>query len=279
MRWRRLDRKLGLAGFVMAFCDPSRRILPARIFTAAGGPLANLLVAGGLSLVAQRLPTGQLAWALIASFATMNAAVGLANLVPYKGRMGSDGLRIIAMLVTGRTPESHPYVRLVGLSLFGCLAQELPESDLEALEKGVFTMPLVALWYRVKARQNDGDWARAAAMREVLDALLADRDPRELKALEELLDALSLEIEFSRAMSTGSANHLDANPLSPAATWTSPHLWPRCKALRSALAGDRAGCVHWLEESRRFADNAIDDALVASEQALRGRIARLKLVR
>ncbi|KGI76674.1 site-2 protease family protein [Oleiagrimonas soli] len=269
MRWRRMPKGLGYSGFVMAFCDPSLPRCPARIVMTAGGPGINLFCAALLAAVGAGLPEGSVsAW--LFAFALANASIGLQNLVPSKGRMVSDGYRLIQLLAMRRSAESTPYTRLIEHSLFGATADQLPERDLNALEEQPAPMPFVALWYRVKAAQIRAAWSSVASLREQFEQMQAAYEPAQREALRELLQTLSIEIAFSEAMSARDPDYLPEEHEVARETWMSPHLGPRCLALRAALAGESVECTHQLRLSESFAENDVDISVRRGERLLRG---------
>lgn len=160
-------------------------------------------------------------------------------------------------------------------SLSGQTADQLPEDELAILEAQASPMPLVALWYRLKADQNRRDWARAVSRSVQFDLLVAAFDPASRAALPDLLATLRTELAFSQAMLTGDETGLTDDLLPASAAWVAPWLLPRCQALRASLRGDHAHCTHLLKLSERSAENAIDRALWRSEALLRGYIASI----
>lgn len=267
-RWRPLQKQLQVGGYVLAFADPSRPPRQQIIALAAGGPGLNLAVAAVLALVAWIAPPHGVGWWWMV-FAAMNAGLGVANLVPRQGKGGfrSDGLILLHALQ--HRLEISPYMRLISLSVFGCTADRLPADDLALLEAQASPMRLVALWYRVKAHQNRGEWLEAASKKTALDDLVPSLDPAQASLLVGLIACIGTEIAFSQAMLSKDASVLTAPLLPPKVAWEMPALWPRCLALRAALAGDIEQCVASLAVSRRMAENAIDRALPASEQMIR----------
>jgi Zn-dependent protease len=266
-RWQPQPAGPRVAGCVYAVAGGARPSRNQKLAFTLGGSLANL--AAALVLAACGLawrPLG-LGWCCL-MFASMNVVVGMANLLPSRKGSGNDGYQLLCLLLNPPEPEP-PQQRLYRLSLFGCTADRLPEADLAALEQGPFPLPLEACWYRLKAAQNRGEWERAAAMADTLDALLAGWDAQESRAWRDWLAVTRTELAFSRAMHAHDADALAEDVLTSEAAWWQPHLRPRCQALRAALQGDREGYVRLLERSRRLADNAVDRALPISEGMIR----------
>ncbi|SFS18853.1 Peptidase family M50 [Dyella sp. OK004] len=266
--WSPLKKQWRIGGYVLAFADPG---LPKRkqiIALVVGGPGANLAVAAVLALAGWLSPPQGAGWAWMV-FAAMNACLGLANLVPRLGKGGfpSDGLTLLRAL--RHRIDNSSYTRLVSLSVFGCTADRLPDDDIAALEAQALPMPLVALWYRMKADQNKGDWQAAAGKQAALEALLLSMDRAQTTQLADLIACIRTEIAFSQAIVTRDATVLADDLLPPKTAWHAPSLWPRCLALRAALAGDVERCVASLALSKRYAENAVDRALPISEQMIR----------
>ena len=270
-RWHPLPKRTLIAGYVDAVAGDVRSPRRQQLAFMLGGPLANLVAASILVVCGLALRPNGPGWCCL-MFASMNVVVGMVNLLPSRKGSGNDGYWLLCLLLNPSEPES-PQQRLRRLSLFGCTADRLPEADLAALEQGPFPLPLEACWYRLKAAQNRGEWGRAIAMADTLDALLAERDARQLRAWCDWLSITRTELLFSRAMHTRDADVLAEDTLTPEASWWVPHLRPRCQALRAALQGDREACVRLLDRSRRFAEHAVDRALPLSEEMLRAHMA------
>ncbi|WP_266172157.1 site-2 protease family protein [Dyella subtropica] len=270
MRWNPIRKQLRVGGYVMAFSDPARPRREQVIALASGGPAVNLALAVVLVVAGWAWLPHRAGW-LCEAFAAMNAGMGFANLVPRQGIVPSDG-RTLLQALRHRLNDS-PQVRLISLSVFGCTADRLPGEDLVALEAQASPLPLVALWYRLKAHQNRGEWKEAVSMRATLDERLHAMDQTPASRPADLIAVIQTEIAFSQAMVTKDAAVLVDGLLPPKVAWDVPFLWPRCLALRAALAGDMARCVESLVVSRRYAENAIDQALPISERMIRASMA------
>lgn len=272
VRWSSRPGLHGTSGHVMAFADPSRSTRAAHLVMTTGGVAANFAAAGACGLVGV-LGTGAIP-TLCLMFATVNLILGLMNLVPHHGKVCNDGY-LLVLLLRRRMPEmfQHPHLRLIRLTLFGRTADQLPEEDLAAMESGPFPGLLVALWYRLKARQIRGDWSGTAAMQHSLDMLLGGL-PREACArAQPLIDCVRTEIAFSTAMHERASGALVEGLMPEASAWYEPHLWPRCLAVKAAIEGDLAACRRWLDQVSALAENAIDASLPASERMIRASIA------
>ena len=90
--------KADLGGYVAYSLD---RIQARRkhMMIAAAGPAANLLLALGAGLIAERLGLTTLAGTLLGALAMLSAGTGLANLIPFKG---SDGRHLLQGFRAGR---------------------------------------------------------------------------------------------------------------------------------------------------------------------------------
>jgi hypothetical protein len=260
------SRRPGYAGHVIAFADPSRSIRAAHLVMTAGGATANFIAAGVFGL-AGTLWTGAIP-ILCLMFATTNLVLGMINLVPHRGKVPNDGYLLVRLLRRAPDMLQHPYLRLVRLSLFGRTADQLPEEDLAAMERKVFPGPLVALWYRLKARQNLGDWPGAAAMQGDLDTLLEDRSAAECAPIRPLIDCIRTEMAFSSAMHMRASTPLTDDLLPESSAWYAPHLWPRCQALKAVIEGNIPACRRWLERASALADNSVDASLPISERMI-----------
>lgn len=268
VRWRR-PLKGEPAGAVIALGDPAHRHRRALLAFMAGGPAANAMAAAAAWLASW--PLAGFAWGWIAVLvAGMNLAFAIANLIPRAGAKPTDGMWIWRLL-RDRAPQfDTPQYRVIARSLFGCTADRLPESELAAVEQQPFPLSLVGLWFRLKASLHRGEWEAAAAMQPVVEALLAATDSRQRTAVRSLAACVRTELAFARAMHTGDASALTDDLMPRYAAWEEPHLWPRCLALRAALAGDRSGFEQWMTTSQRHARNSVDDSLPVSEAIIRG---------
>lgn len=273
-RWMPQPKKSELGGYVMAYAHPARPARQARWLFTAGGPVANLLVAALLAGLGELLRPHAIGW-LCLTFAANNAAMGLANLVPRMGTLPSDGLQLWSLWRAGPDYVEDVTARLTGASLAGCTADRLPEPDLVELEgRGAFGR-LYALWYRLKADQNRGEWAQAVARQDTIDELVREIDPRRLIPWNEFLQTLRAEIAFSRAVAAKDGAALGNDLLPPRQAWYMPHFRPRCLALQAALAGDEAQCAQWLDACRRQAEQSNDAALPISEAMIAAHIRAL----
>ncbi|BDU22457.1 M50 family metallopeptidase [Dyella sp. GSA-30] len=272
MRQSRIPHR-HIGGFVQAiplFGQPAR---PQLISLTLGGPLGNLVMTllcgiGGWLLLPRHTAS------LALSFAAVNLGSALVNLVPYQGAMASDGLTLLRLLRgLEENAPSRVHMRLISRSFAGQTADQLPEDEVALLERQPAPMPLVALWYRLKADQNRGHWASVDSRRIAFDAQEQAMTPAQKTAISDLLVILRTEFAFSRAMLTGDSAELAKDTIPAKLAWSLPWLQPRCQALIAALQGDSKRCTELLETSRRKAENSIDKAVWSSESLLRTYIA------
>lgn len=269
-RWRR-PLKGEPAGAVIALDDPAHRRRRVLLAFMAGGPAANAVTAAVLWAAGWLLLDVSWGW-IVVPVAGMNLAFAVANLIPRAGAKPTDGMWLWR-LWRGRAPQfDAPPYRIVARSLFGCTADRLPESELAAMERQPFPSSLVAMWFQLKAKANRGEWAAAAAMQPGVEALLAMLDARQRTAVRSLVACMRTELAFAHAMHAGDAAALTEDLMPGYATWEEPHLWPRCMALRAALAGDRSAFEQWISTSEKHARNSIDDSLPVSEAIMRGHL-------
>jgi hypothetical protein len=263
-------RRVG--GFVQAFPLFGRPVRPQIISLTLGGPLGNLAVAIFCGACGWLLLPERAAF-LSLSFAAANLGSALINLVPHEGTLPSDGLTFIRLLrgIDEQTP-GHVHARLISRSIAGQTADQLPESEISMLEQQPAPIQLIALWYRLKADQNRGDWASVDSRRTELAALELTLVPTQKAALSDLSATLRAEFAFSHAMLTEDGDDLAKDALPTKLAAALPWLQPRCDALIAALQGDKARCTELLKISQHHAEKSIDKALWSSEAVLRGYI-------
>lgn len=267
-------RGRGLSGYVLAIPAWGQPMRKAFLAMMAGGPVANLIVACGF-LIAALCGAHASTTCLLLATAVHNAGMGVGSLLPRPASSGhtSDGQKLLTWW--RRPDESAPgfaHIRLLARSLAGQMAQSLPDDDVSVLEQQPDPMPLVALWYRMKADQNRGLWTTAAAHGTKLDALEQALTPAMMSAIKELRVTMRMELAFSRAVETRDPTIL-AEPLRIRRAYgSSPWLLPRCRALDASLRGDARECARQLAIAARRADNALDRSTPSSEAALRGYI-------
>lgn len=262
-------RSWGQVIAIARLAAPERRQLA---FCVLGGPLANLVVGSACALLAwsMGLPPGS-EW--LAAFATLNLGIGLFNLVPWQDRSTTDGALLLLLWRNPREfAEQQTHARIIARLLEGTLPDALPEQELEWLERQPTPLPLVALWYRLKALHCRNDWTAARAIRERLDAMEAcTPDLRE--QFPELLNLMYVELAFSQAMQEGDCVALRLCLPRARSCWVAPWLLPRCEALLAALAGDRPACAALLQVAEQRAERSTDASARLSESLLRHAVA------
>ncbi|KRG48809.1 hypothetical protein ARC20_17215 [Stenotrophomonas panacihumi] len=269
MRIRRQPfRRRRMRGYVMAYPRSDRPIRRQVILMVLGGPLANLILATllGGALFVSGLPAHQ-EWLVAAML--LNLGMGFSNLLPRNTEWKSDGAILREWWKQPADQPLLPYDRLTTLSLEGTTNDGLPEQDLVALEQGSPIEQLVALWYRLKADQERGDWQMATHRRNQLVALKEQVDPALLARLSELTALMEAELDFSQAMHDQDADALEATQKAAAPVWVSPWQRPRAQALVAALRCDEARRDACLQTSERHARAAIDASVAPSESRLR----------
>lgn len=265
-------QKLRLGGYVIAVHDPVRPIRRQSICMIAGGPAANLLAAM-LASVPGILWQSDVGGALLLAFAVVNAATGLANLVPSSRELESDGLQLWRW--RDRQREFGPgfaHARIVARMISGTTADQLPEDQLSVLDSQPTPMPIIAQWYRLKAQQHRGEWSAAADRQLVFDPLEQALSPELQAHLEDFLASIHAELAFCRAMRDRDGRHLSAAPVLEKTVWSLPSLRPRCLALQALLDGNATEGMRLLDEAHRYAGQSLDQSLVLSELLIRGHV-------
>ncbi|WP_158883738.1 M50 family metallopeptidase [Rhodanobacter sp. L36] len=276
MRWNR-GQKIRVDGLVIAACDPIRALRPQVLLMTAGGPAANLVIAAisaALANVWSSAPAGSLCMA----FAVLNVAMGVTNLLPSMRGLASDGMRLL--IWSQKELEHSPllaHTRLQALSISGVTADQLPVDQIALLDSQPMPAPLVALWYRVKAHQNRGEWQHAADLQASFDSMVQSLpEPVRIKLIGAFAQ-LRAELAFSRAMQNRDATGLSDNLLTKAQTWSAPSLWPRCLALRALLNGDTAHAHRQLDNAQKIAKQSMDKALPRSEAKIRAHMLSIEM--
>ncbi|QNK01155.1 M50 family metallopeptidase [Dyella telluris] len=268
-RWSSLSRRR-IAGIVMAIDVLDRPLRRQRLWLCAGGPAANAILAIFSGLLAWLFLSGTGDY-LLAALSIVNAGLALVNLVPHLGKLPSDGLQLLRLRkpVTAWAPE-YAMLRLLANSMAGRTADQLPEEDLVLLEQQPALAPLIALWYRHKADQNRGHWAKAIAWQEPADAMIRQMDASTRDALADFVNTLQFELAFSRTMQTGDLAYLRRHTLDAKAAWLSPWLPLRRQALEQLLGMNAEQCHGMLAHARLLAGNSKDRSAEPSEALLHG---------
>lgn len=261
-------RMVRAAGYVVAVHDPARPLREQSVRMTWGGPGANLLVAVVLGPMAFLWLPHAAAWLMLA-FAVLNAVMGVANLIPSSRGIGSDGLHLLQWRDRQRAlAPGAAHAHLLALTVSGVTAEQLPADLLDALDVQPAPMPLVALWYRLKASQHRGEWQAAAEQQTVFERLHGELPPALRSGLAEFIACIRTELAFSSAMRDGDAGVVTDGLLSRATSWSAPTLRPRCLALRALLDGDPAEGQRLLDEVQCAARQSVDRALLVSEMLI-----------
>lgn len=263
--WRAVSAPPGESMFMaIAYPSSARGLRNQLAAFTLGGPLANLVVAAFLSTAA--LLVSGIAGDVMLGVAAFNAGLGLANLMPFKARLSSDGLLLLDLLtgVDEGSPE-WAFARLNGMSLEGVTADRLPADLVERLADADAPMPLIHLWFRLKALQNRGQWAEAVALGPVLEARAASLPEPLQSAMADLVAQLRTEIGFSSAMlGQRPEAPLDAG-ITRLVDQLAPMLRPRCLALQAILDGQHGDARTHIAQARVLAEDSVDAALRTSE--------------
>lgn len=254
-------------GYVYAVPDLDRPIRPQMLWMIVMGPMANAVVC--LACLPFALTTSA-PWleGTSAAFAVINGVMAIGNLLPRTGNVNSDGARLLQWL--RRQDDQGPefaYVRLQSRSVFGTTADALPEADIHYLENRPMPVPLLAMWYRLKAAQNRADWEEALQAGERFEQMLSTWNHPKTE-LESLIATIRAEVAFSSAMATGRPEALSENLVAKDVRQLCPHFWPRCLALKAFLDGAEEEAKRLLQRAMDEANRSVDLALAKSESML-----------
>ncbi|MFZ5638997.1 MAG: site-2 protease family protein [Pseudomonadota bacterium] len=271
VRWSRAGKQP--LGFVVAYPlagFPGRRAFMTFI---AAGPLANLLCAAAALAIAWFAESQP--WRdLLIGFAAVQAAPGLASLVPsMECGYASDGASLLRWW--RGIPEDDPGIvlmRLNGLCFSGVRAEDLPQADIDALERGPPPMPFFADWWRLVAARNRGDWSAAAEAVRGFEARFASMTAAERAGLGDLMSLLRAEAAFCEAIADVRPEPLEICAIPARLRWYVPELQCRLDAVRAALLGDAAACRAALSAYSQHAARSFDAAAAACAPALSARI-------
>lgn len=260
-------------GFVVAYplaTLPDRRGFMLYI---AAGPLANLACAAVVFAIAFFVESQ--AWRdALTGFAAVQAAPGLVSLVPsVECGYASDGASLLRWW--RGVPEDDPglvLMRLNGLCFAGVRAEDLPQEDIDALERGTLPMPFFADWWRLIAARNRADWSAAAEATRTFEARFESMTAIERVALGDLMSLLRAEAAFCEAVADFRPEPLEACAIPPRLRWYVPELQYRLDAARAALLGDEVACRAALSTYARHAERSFDAAAAACAPALASRI-------
>lgn len=259
LRWARRVPGQPFSGYVLAVGHPGQPMREPMMLSIAMGPALNLIVAAIFFVVFAFVSWPYAGWPL--TFAVINLAMGLANLIPtfQKGQRDkphSDGAKLISWWQ--KPDESSPefaFLRLMTLSVSGVPSGEVPLEELRQLDELPMPMPTLSLAYRLEARLVAGDWNGALSLGDDLEGMIA-AEPSMLVSLATHIAALRRQLEFCRAIAQGDAGTLAVPIFNRDLNWHAPALAPCCRALCAALAGDRAGMEQELAAVEGFARNS-----------------------
>ncbi|MFT3806357.1 hypothetical protein [Arenimonas sp.] len=274
-RWRRRGSQRTPSAFVMAWPDPARALRPQMLWFVSGGVLANLASASVLALLGSWVPAPANGFML--GFAVLHLELAVINALPMVSGCPTDGLNFLAWW--RRDFEQHPAaqcMRLLGRSITGTTADQLPDGEVAALAKGRDGVQLIHGWIVMKAAQNRGEWQKAAEAGDRLDAAIAALPAPAVAANKDFRWQVALETAFFRSLVAGSPDAMRQIPFNANGDWFAPHLWPRCQALIAAFDGDTAARDLLLVESQRHAEDSIDRALPISEAGLTDAVVTLR---
>jgi hypothetical protein len=262
---RKRDKSRG--GYVHAVLDPGRPMRAQALWLVAAGPVASAMVCAFSIWVAWAASAQALADGA-AAFAVINGVLVVVTLLPQDKPRQTDG----ALLLHWWRHEDDDapalaYLRLISLSVFGATADALPEQDLQKIEADPMPMPLVAMWYRIKAAQNRADWEEAVKVGERFEQALGTlkQVPGEYASLVAHIRA---EVAFSAAMASGRHDLLSEALVSRDIRQLYAHFWPRCLALKAAMGGAVQEAEGLLQQVMHEANRSIDLALPKSEAML-----------
>lgn len=250
------------------------------LMVAAAGPLASALLAATMAAVALVFPLTALQpwlWGM-AGYAGAQCVMALLPSV-VEGRL-SDGQ--IMRLQWSPSPK-HAFAMLaarrMGAMIDGIRASQVGARDREAIRAAdPFAGPLFVASMELDEAMEAGDWSRAVAAADAVDALI-DAFP-DAEAVRGKVPLLLVECGLVRTLESGDAAPLEASMagLTPQAledaSWESPWVIPRCEAVLAFLRGDTAGARAALAVSARHADDAIYASIRATEAEVRAHIAR-----
>jgi hypothetical protein len=193
-------RRMRIAGFVMSVPDFDRDVFVQKRIVVAAGPVANLIVALALLIIALTLPNqfgsvGALAlWFAIA----MNTALGLGNLVPFDKPTKSDGALLLQYSKRVESDELK-LLRLFDESCRGRIASEYSAEEIASLEASPHpTLSLVASYLALRAAQQRHDKEAFAAVLARTRAKVEQWDKATYAQMRDIWIAFLLEEAFER---------------------------------------------------------------------------------
>ena len=273
VHWSRSRRPT--AGLAIAYPDPTRSLPRQFVLMTIGGPLANVVCAAAFAVPWLLLPNGP-GRIFVAALSLASVFTAMGNLIPTSKFFPSDGFQLLRW--HRGVPDDDLgviYARVMGRSVFGTTADQLPEGEIAALEAQPPPAQLLGLWFRLKAAQNRREWTIASALSSRLDAALEAMSSSQVASVSTFVAILRTEIAFSSAVLDRDSSKLESVILSKADASWARHLPPRIEALRAALAGDVCARDEALARSAARAAEMPDLALEKSERSIRASIVAL----
>ncbi len=234
----------------------------------AGGPLANLLAAAVLLPPAWLAPERwTLGVALCFSFGILNAAVGLVNLIPYRGVYATDGWILRSWWRSdGENEDSRRALELMDFSLRGVLASEIPQDRLDWFD----SRPSIGLrffgrYVALRAAQQRGDDGTFASILGRCRQDLSSLDATTYESMRPLWMYFQIEQEFGKAVE-GKIISSEIDPV--LLKYVQPYLRHRLAAACSRASGDEANCRLEIGRAERDLEGILDFSARRSEPAL-----------
>jgi|SRR5690348_7831656 len=266
LRQQQEIKRAHLSGYVIAIPSLHGSLRKQHVWSALGGPLANLAIAALSAFIGYALLPSAIAFVGFA-IAWLNWTMAIGNLIPTKRLIESDGRRLLHWL-RAKDYKITPYQRVMALLIQGTRADELPCDVIEAVDSLPAPMPLVALYIRLQAHQNCAQWDAACAIEIDLERMLSEMSETTAEAWSDFLTIVRTELAFSKAMRDRDGRHLSDSLLPRATAWLVPYLRPRCVALHEGLAGNISARDRQFDLVMRHAKKSLDRSVVRSEALL-----------
>jgi Zn-dependent protease len=136
LRFGRVRRFKGNAGYVIAFGDRNADSRTGDIAFFLGGCIANVVIVAACMITAARLDSSPLRTAALV-MAYLNAVFAILNLLPLRSRSGlrTDGLWVVDRLFNRITPEHAAVFDASRLQYSGVRPRELPQDVVDRLRR------------------------------------------------------------------------------------------------------------------------------------------------
>jgi hypothetical protein len=267
IRWR--SGRRGTAGAAIAIPDFSRPVRRQMLLYVAAGPLANLLAAAILVPLAWPVPqqAQTLAQAAGLAFGVLNAAIGIANLVPRRRFTASDGWLLVHWWRQDAEVEAARRVlQAVDQSLRGMPASDVPPDQLAWFEsRGEIGMRFFGRYIALRAAQQRGDDEAFACVLARCEQELARVDAATYAQLRPTWACFQIEQAFERARRGQPGPSLVDAALLRA---VQPYLRHRLAAAEAKARGDVAACLREIGKAERDLGGVLDAAARKAEFAL-----------